>query len=324
MRYDCDMIRDLLPLYQDGVCSECSKAAVEEHLAECPGCTDYLASMQDSGIIEETMTTEREEAISSQAQFFKRRSAVIGAVFAGLFMLPVVICMIVGLATGGISWVLIVLAAMLIPVSLAAVPLLAPENKALWTLGTSTASLILLLGVCCAVSGGNWFFIAAPAALLGIAVFFAPFAVRAVPIAARVGSRKGLAVLGLDTVLYVVMMLGIGLTKGLGGSYYRLAAEISLPILIWIWSVFLTVRYLKVRGFFKAAVILGITAAVMLICDLIFGIGRMSSIAYIEAFGSRFEFGTYTVTAVLCAVIGAVLALAGLLTNNKTKNKRSK
>ena len=319
MKYNCDMIRDLLPLYQDGVCSESSRAAVEEHLAGCAGCTDYLASMRDSGIIEETMNTEREDAISSQARFFKRRSAVVGAVFAGLFMLPVVICMIVGLATGGISWVLIVLAAMLIPVSLTAVPLLASENKALWTLGASAVSLTLLLGVCCAVSGGKWFFIAAPAVLFGIAVFFAPFAVRAKPVAARVGSRKGLAVLGLDTALYIIMMLGIGLTNGLSGSYYRLAAEISVPILIWIWSMFVTIRYMKARGVLKAALILGITAAVMLICDLIFGIGQRSSIAYIEAFDRRFEFGTYTVTAVLCAVIGAVLALIGALTGKKRR-----
>ena len=319
MRYDCEMIRDLLPLYQDGVCSESSRAAVDEHLKECSDCAGYLGSLRDSGMIEETMNAEREDALTSQARFFKRRSAAVGTVFAGLFMLPVVICMIVGLATGGISWVLIVLAAMLIPVSLTAVPLLAPENKALWTLGASTASLTLLLGVCCAFSGGNWFFIAAPAVLFGIAVFFAPFAVRARPIASRVGDRKGLTVLGLDTALYILMILSIGLTNGLGGNYYELAAEISVPILIWIWSMFLTVRYLKARGVLKAALISGITAVIMLICDLIFGIGRMSSIVYIEAFDSRFEFGTYTVTAAVCAAVGAVLALIGILTGKKRR-----
>ena len=41
MKYPCDLIRDLLPLYQDGVCSEESRAAVEEHLRECPSCLAY-------------------------------------------------------------------------------------------------------------------------------------------------------------------------------------------------------------------------------------------------------------------------------------------
>lgn len=38
MKHNCEIIRDLLPLYCDGVCSEASKKAVEEHLEECALC----------------------------------------------------------------------------------------------------------------------------------------------------------------------------------------------------------------------------------------------------------------------------------------------
>ena len=38
MRIDCDIIKDLLPLYVEGLVSEKSKAALEEHLEECGGC----------------------------------------------------------------------------------------------------------------------------------------------------------------------------------------------------------------------------------------------------------------------------------------------
>ena len=31
----CEVIRDLLPLYSDGVCSEESRRLTEEHLAQC-------------------------------------------------------------------------------------------------------------------------------------------------------------------------------------------------------------------------------------------------------------------------------------------------
>ena len=84
MRYNCDLIRDLLPLYQDGVCSENSRQAVEEHLKDCKGCTDYLEALRSSGEIEAVIDTERRDALSSQAKFFKRRSAIVGTVFAGL------------------------------------------------------------------------------------------------------------------------------------------------------------------------------------------------------------------------------------------------
>lgn len=40
MEYKCEIIRDLLPLYHDGVCSPESAAAVEEHLARCEACKD--------------------------------------------------------------------------------------------------------------------------------------------------------------------------------------------------------------------------------------------------------------------------------------------
>ena len=45
MKYPCDLIRDWLPLYQDGVCSEESRAAVEEHLRECPSCRAYQTAL---------------------------------------------------------------------------------------------------------------------------------------------------------------------------------------------------------------------------------------------------------------------------------------
>ena len=38
MRTDCDVIRDLLPLYAEDMVSEKSKEIIEEHLAECEAC----------------------------------------------------------------------------------------------------------------------------------------------------------------------------------------------------------------------------------------------------------------------------------------------
>ena len=34
----CDIIRDLLPLYCDGLCSEASKQEIEAHVAQCQEC----------------------------------------------------------------------------------------------------------------------------------------------------------------------------------------------------------------------------------------------------------------------------------------------
>lgn len=43
----CDVIKDLLPLYADNVCSEHSKDIVEEHLTECEDCREYYEAMTE-------------------------------------------------------------------------------------------------------------------------------------------------------------------------------------------------------------------------------------------------------------------------------------
>ena len=47
MNTKCDIIRDLLPLYVEGVVSEASRQLIEEHLAECADCREYLKLLQE-------------------------------------------------------------------------------------------------------------------------------------------------------------------------------------------------------------------------------------------------------------------------------------
>lgn len=44
--YDCQVIQDLLVLYQDDICSGKSKQIVEEHLSECNTCKNYLEELK--------------------------------------------------------------------------------------------------------------------------------------------------------------------------------------------------------------------------------------------------------------------------------------
>ena len=42
MNSNCNVIRDLLPLYADGICSEESRELIEEHIKNCPECNEEL------------------------------------------------------------------------------------------------------------------------------------------------------------------------------------------------------------------------------------------------------------------------------------------
>ena len=41
MSLNCDIVKDLVALYHDGVASEASESAVKAHLKECKSCRDY-------------------------------------------------------------------------------------------------------------------------------------------------------------------------------------------------------------------------------------------------------------------------------------------
>ena len=204
---ECEVIRDLLPLYADDVCSSRSRELIEEHLQECPDCSALLAKIRTNEI-ETGLMEEKEQVIGNQAKRFRRRSATVGSVVSGIFMIPVVVCLIVNLTSGSpLGWFFIVLAGLAVAASLIIVPLMMPENKLLWTFSTFTMSLLLLLAVVCFYSRGNWFFLAASAVLFGLSAVFLPFIVRAKPVREMIGSfSRPLLVIAVDVILFANMM----------------------------------------------------------------------------------------------------------------------
>ena len=212
MKTDCEVIRDLLPLYADEVCSGTSRQLIEEHLRECPDCSAVLEKLRSSEI-ESGLREEKEQVIEHQAKRFKRRSATVGSVIAGLFMIPVLVCLIVNLASGSaLGWFFIVLAGLAVAASLILVPLMVPRDRLFWTFCAFCVTLLTLLAVCCFYTHGNWFFTAASAVLFGLSVVFLPFVVKARPVREYIGSfSRPLLVLAVDVILFANMMNMISL-----------------------------------------------------------------------------------------------------------------
>ncbi len=213
MKTDCEVIRDLLPLYADDACSEQSRALVEEHLDECPACGEMLQRLKEDEI-ENGLLEEKESVISYAVRRFRRRSAAVGSAVSGAVLIPVLIVLAILFTGPQMSWVSVVLAAICVPVSLIAVPLLVPEDKGLWTFLAFTASLLLLLGVACIYTRGDWFWVASSGVLFGLAVIFLPFLIRAKPVKKLIGNaNRLLIVLGIDFALFV-NLLNMASTQG--------------------------------------------------------------------------------------------------------------
>ena len=222
---ECEVIRDLLPLYADEVCSEKSRSLVDEHLAACPECEAILRELKRDDI-ESGLKDEKDGIIAHQAVRFKRRSAAVGSLIAGLFMIPVLVCLIVNLASGhGLDWFFVVLAALGVTASLTVVPLTVAEDRLLWTFCAFCVTLTVLLGVCSLYSGGKWFLTAASATLFGLALIFLPFVVRAKPVKRLIGAfSRPMLVLSADLILFANMMNMITLrSKGAFATIAMLA-----------------------------------------------------------------------------------------------------
>lgn len=56
----CEIVRDLLPLYCDDVCSDTSREAVEAHLSSCSACAQVLKDMKNEPAVPEFVSMDGE------------------------------------------------------------------------------------------------------------------------------------------------------------------------------------------------------------------------------------------------------------------------
>lgn len=205
-KYSCGIVRDLMPLYRDGVCGEESRRIVEEHLRECTDCREMSECLNDT-TIERTLSKESESVLSNHEKKERRTAVTAGMIVSGILMIPVIVCLICNLAVGhALDWFFIVLTALLTTASVIVVPLLAGERRFSKTILCFTASLMLLLLTCCLYSHGDWFFVTAVPIIFGLSVIFLPFIIKELPLPPALKKRKALTIVIWD-VFWLLMLL---------------------------------------------------------------------------------------------------------------------
>jgi len=73
MKLPCEMIRDLLPLYHDGVCSQVSEELVKVHLEECEACQQILKGIDAEIQMPELEKEMAEPLVSIQLRWNKEK-----------------------------------------------------------------------------------------------------------------------------------------------------------------------------------------------------------------------------------------------------------
>ncbi len=90
MKISCEIIKDLLPLYIDGVCSNDSKEAIEEHISDCDNCKAELQAMQIAlpagGTERNLQEAEAVKRLSEKWKYGMTKSTIKGVLIAtGIF-----------------------------------------------------------------------------------------------------------------------------------------------------------------------------------------------------------------------------------------------
>ena len=75
-KINCEIIRDLIPSYVDGVCSEATKRCVEEHVAACDGCRQMLASYKSHMLSGEKLERRGLDGLEKIRKKMKLQTAV--------------------------------------------------------------------------------------------------------------------------------------------------------------------------------------------------------------------------------------------------------
>ena len=237
-KFSCGVVRDLLPLYRDNVCSEDSRRVVEEHLAMCSECPKILEQMED-GSVEELLTAETGSVLSVHRKKERRTAVTAGLITSGILFIPMVVCLICNLATGhGLSWFFIVLTSLMTAASLTAVPMLAGRYRFSKVFAGFLTSLFLLFLSCCLYTGGDWLFVAFVPTVFGVSVLSFHFVVRELPLPAGLQNRKTLITISWDVLWLLATLLVCCVYTG--GSWFGTAAISSvfglsvvlMPILI--------------------------------------------------------------------------------------------
>ena len=85
MKCKCGIIKDLLPLYVDHVCSDESKELIDEHLLECEKCKSYMDSLRESQDVEAVAYDEETERRKVKMMLRMKKKIVFRNILVAVF-----------------------------------------------------------------------------------------------------------------------------------------------------------------------------------------------------------------------------------------------
>ena len=176
----------------------------------------------------------------------------------GLALLP---CFICDLAINkSLTWFWIVFSALLLAFTFTNLPKLIKKHKLVFVPLSILLALIILLGVCCIYSRGNWFLIPAMSVILSWVIVFAPVFISKLKPFEKVRKFNDLISLGIDFIVLNILLIIVDcFSVNNHHASHHWYLTIALPIVCCIYFVInlcVCVKFLKLNRFIKSSLVL--------------------------------------------------------------------
>ena len=176
----------------------------------------------------------------------------------GIALIPCFICNIAINKT--LSWFWIVLSSLILAFTFTNLPKLIKKYKLILIPLSQYLALVLLLGVCCIYSGGNWFFIPVLAVLLGLVIIFAPVYIAKYEVFSKIKKYNDFVSVAVDFLMLNILLIVINaytLINGYSDGWWYF--KTALPIVLCVYlalNIIMSVRFLKINRFLKTSIVL--------------------------------------------------------------------
>ncbi|MCC8135935.1 MAG: helix-turn-helix domain-containing protein [Ruminococcus sp.] len=219
-------------------------------------CENLCISEHELFIAGEDSAHRRVEQLARKYTIFKWTYNIILALGYLGAIIPCFIIFVV--REHNLSKFFILLTSLMMTASLLNVPILIEKHKASAALAGFYISLNLLLLSGCVYSRGDWFIMAFLSLFMSFTVVFLPFIVRSEAISPYIGKNKSLVCMAADTLL-IFALVAYGTHKY--GNLYDLRSGLcgAAIVLVLVWVIFITIRYIKVNVAFKISICLGVS-----------------------------------------------------------------
>ena len=239
--------------------SKWEKDATHPDITLLPKLSEILGVSEHELITASIDNETREQKL--QAKKWRTLSLIWNLFFYIAYGVALIPCFICDLAMNKtLSWFWIVLSALLLAFTFTNLPKLIKKHKLIFIPLSMYLALILLLGVCCIYTKGNWFFIPSLSVLLGLTIIFTPIYIAKYDVFAKIRKYNDFISVAVDFVLLNVLLIVINdytITNGYSNNWWYL--KIALPIVLGVYLVLnllLSVRFLKINKFLKTSIML--------------------------------------------------------------------